>query len=73
MELSILETETRLEEMHPLKVLLENVPEDFAIVLRDHITGHYFFKAGVVCTSQGWSLGTKIGMDLSEIHVPVPD
>lgn len=69
----ILGTETRLKETEPLQVLLDNVPEDFAIVLRDPMTGEYRFKAGVVCTSQGWSLGTKIDMNLRTMHGPVPD
>lgn len=57
----------------PLIFLLENVPEDFAIMLRDPETGTYKFRAGVICASTGWSLGTKIGMGLQDIHSPVPD
>jgi hypothetical protein len=57
----------------PLIFLLENMPEDFAIMLRDPETGTYKFRAGVICASTGWSLGTKIGMGLQDIHSPVPD
>ncbi|KAL3952162.1 alpha-1,2-mannosyltransferase [Purpureocillium lilacinum] len=57
----------------PLMFLLENVPEDFAIMLRDPETGSYRFRAGVICASTGWSLGTKIGLGLPGIHSPVPD
>lgn len=69
----ILNTNTNLKEVAPLEVLLNNVPEDFAIVLRDPETGYYSFRAGVVCSSIGWTVGTKIGKTLKEIHVPVPD
>ena len=69
----ILKTNTNLKEVAPLEVLLNNVPEDFAIVLRDPKTGYYSFRAGVVCSSIGWTVGTKIGKTLKEIHVPVPD
>ena len=69
----ILETETDLTAMHPLHVLLNNVPEDFAIVLRNEEDGLYYFRAGMVCSSLGWNVGTKIGMGLREIHEPIPD
>jgi len=69
----ILSTESDLKTTLPLHVLLNNVPEDFAIMLRDSQTGFYFFRAGVICSSLGWDLGTKIGMQLHEIHAPIPD
>ncbi|KAI8715134.1 hypothetical protein NCS52_01020400 [Fusarium sp. LHS14.1] len=69
----ILGTENDLSTADPLHVLLENVPEDFAIMLRDPQTGRYHFRAGVICASTGWSLGTKLGLGLPEIHEPVPD
>lgn len=69
----ILETQTDLKSMHPLHVLLNNVPEDFAIVLRNEQDGLYYFRAGMVCSSLGWNVGTKIGMGLREIHKPIPD
>lgn len=70
---NILATTTDLREMDPLEVLLNNVPEDFAIVLRNPETGYYSFRAGVICSSLGWTVGTKIGKDLKEIHAPIPD
>lgn len=70
---NILNTTTNLKEMDPLEVLLNNVPEDFAIVLRNPETGYYSFRAGVVCSSLGWSVASKIGMDLKDIHKPIPD
>ncbi|KAM4054530.1 HRQ family protein [Hirsutella rhossiliensis] len=69
----ILETEHDLATAEPLHVLLDNVPEDFAIVLRHHETGHYCFRAGIICSAVGWNLGQKIGLSLSAIHRPVPD
>ncbi|KAJ9639468.1 hypothetical protein H2201_002872 [Coniosporium apollinis] len=69
----ILHTYTDLKKTHPLHVLLNNVPEDFAIMLRNPETGFYHFRAGVICSSLGWDLGTKMGLRLHEIHAPIPD
>lgn len=69
----IMGTRCNLAEADPLQVLLDNVPEDFGIMLRDDKTGRYFFRAGVICSAVGWSLGQKIGLGLSGIHGPVPD
>lgn len=69
----LLGTITDIKSMHPLHVLLRNVPEDFAIVLRNENDGMYYFRAGVICSSLGWNVGTKIGMQLKEIHKPIPD
>jgi hypothetical protein len=69
----ILGTEQDVQAKHPLEILMDNVPEDFAITLRDDKTGFYFFRAGVVCSSLGWNVGTKIGLQLHEIHRIVPD
>ena len=70
---ALLGGETDIQSMHPLHVLLNNVPEDFAIVLRNETDGMYYFRAGVICSSLGWNVGTKIGMQLKEIHEPIPD
>lgn len=59
--------------MHPLHVLLENVPEDFAVMLRNPDDGFYYLRAGVLCSSLGWNVSTKIGMQLKKIHEPIPD
>lgn len=58
---------------HPLEVLIDHIPEDFGIMLRDETTGYYFLRAGVVCSSLGWNVGKKIGMQLHEIHETIPD
>ncbi|KAK3069184.1 hypothetical protein LTR53_012679 [Teratosphaeriaceae sp. CCFEE 6253] len=70
---SILGTTTDLRATELLEVLLHNIPEDFAIMLRDPKTGIYSFRAGIICSSLGWNLGSKIGLKLSEIHAPIPD
>lgn len=69
----ILNTESDLRNEHPLHVLLNNVPEDFAIMLRDPKNGYYSFRAGIICSALGWNVGTKIGLSLPEIHKPIPD
>lgn len=69
----LLKTETIINSMHPLHVLLENVPEDFAVMLRNPADGFYYFRAGIICSSLGWNVGTKIGLQLKEIHAPIPD
>lgn len=69
----ILKTDTDLSTTHPLHVLLDHVPEDFAIMLRDHETGFYLFRAGIICSALGWNTASKIGLRLHEIHAPIPD
>lgn len=69
----ILGTEQVIQDKHPLEILMDHVPEDFAIMLRDDKTGNYFFRAGVICSSLGWNVGTKIGLQLHEIHATIPD
>jgi hypothetical protein len=69
----ILGTTSDLKATPPLLVILNNVPEDFALMLRDPQTGFYKFRAGVICSALGWNLGTKLGMQLHEIHEPIPD
>ncbi|KAG8422950.1 hypothetical protein J3459_009869 [Metarhizium acridum] len=68
----ILATTHDLSVAEPLHVLLENVPEDFAVMMRDEKTGRYHLRAGVVCSSLGWKLGQKIGMGLPGVHQAVP-
>lgn len=70
---SLLKNETVVNRLHPLHVLLNNVPEDFAIMLRNPADGMYYFRAGLLCSSLGWNVDTKLGMQLKEIHAPIPD
>ena len=69
----ILKNETVIKHMHPLHVLLENVPEDFAVMLRNPANGKYYFRAGLLCSSLGWNVDTKLGLELKDIHSPIPD
>lgn len=69
----ILKTETVIRDMHPLHVLLHNVPEDFAVMIRNPDDGCYYFRAGILCSSLGWNVDTKLGMQLKQIHSPIPD
>lgn len=69
----ILQTETDLGTAEPLHVLFNNIPEDFAIMLRDDKTGFYLFRAGIICSALGWNVASKIGLRLHEIHAPIPD
>lgn len=70
---SILNTKTDIRSKHPLLVMLDHIPEDFAIMLRDPETGYYHFRAGMICSALGWNVGTKIGLQLHQIHAPIPD
>jgi hypothetical protein len=69
----ILQTRSDLRSTHPLQVILNNIPEDFVITLRNPEDGTYYLRAGVICSSMGWALGTKMGLSLREIHGTVPD
>lgn len=69
----ILNTATDLKVSHPLHVLINNIPEDFAIMIRNEEDGIYYLRAGIICSALGWSLGTKLGMQLKDIHAHVPD
>ncbi|KAL9118264.1 MAG: hypothetical protein Q9187_005195 [Circinaria calcarea] len=69
----ILKTHTVIKSMHPLHVLLHNVPEDFAVMLRNPDDGFYYLRAGVLCSALGWNVSTKLGLQLKEIHAPIPD
>ncbi|KAK6383043.1 hypothetical protein LTS17_003713 [Exophiala oligosperma] len=69
----ILNTTQDVKAKHPLLVLLDNVPEDFAITIRNPETGYYHFRAGMICSALGWNVGTKIGLQLHQIHAPIPD
>lgn len=69
----ILGTTEDIRSKHPLEVLIDNVPEDFGIMMRDEKTGFYFLRAGVICSSLGWNVGTKIGLQLHQIHEDIPD
>jgi hypothetical protein len=68
----ILETCTDLLSTPPLIVLVNNVPEDYTVMIRNDSDGQYYLRAAIVMTSFGWSVATKIGRPLDEIHEHVP-
>ncbi|KAM0428500.1 hypothetical protein ACHAPT_006860 [Fusarium lateritium] len=70
---NLLGTSTDLTSTHPLHVLFEHVPEDFAIMLRDETDGMYYLKAGFICSSIGWTFGTHFNRQLRAIHTEVND
>ncbi|KAL4904493.1 hypothetical protein BDW74DRAFT_178599 [Aspergillus multicolor] len=68
----ILGTEQDVQSKPPLEILMDNVPEDFGIMLRDEKQGDYFLRAGVICSSMGWNVASKVGLRLDHIHVKIP-
>ena len=73
LENKILGVKQDIRAKDPLLIILENVPEDFAIMLRNPDTGYYHFRAGVICSALGWNVDSKIGLQLHQIHAPIPD
>ncbi|KAL4925746.1 heme-dependent oxidative N-demethylase family protein [Aspergillus undulatus] len=69
----ILGTEQDVRSKPPLEILMDNVPEDFGIMLRDDVSGNYFLRAGVICSSMGWNVKSKVGLQLHRIHDEIPD
>lgn len=69
----ILGVEADIRAKPPLEVLLDHVPEDFGLMLRDNETGYYFLRAAIICSALGWNVASKIGKQLHEIHSPIPD
>lgn len=70
---AILENSFNIRTIDPWVFLLENVPEDFLITMKDEKTELYTLKAGIACSALGWNVATKIGKPLNEIHKIVPD
>lgn len=69
----LLKRTTDLTSGHPLHVLFDNVPEDFAIMMRDDNDGKYYLRAGFICSSIGWTFGTHFNRQLQAIHTEVND
>lgn len=54
----------------PMDFLAREVPDDLLLVVeRD---GRLYFDAGVVTFAAAWSVSFDVGMDMYEIHAPVP-
>jgi Protein of unknown function (DUF3445) len=69
----LLKTRTYLNQQHPIHVLFNNVPEDFAIMQRNDSDGMYYLRAGFICSSIGWTFGTHFNRQLRAIHTEVND
>ncbi|MFT3660282.1 MAG: DUF3445 domain-containing protein [Gordonia sp. (in: high G+C Gram-positive bacteria)] len=54
----------------PMEFLAREIPDDLLLVVeRD---GRLYFDAGVVTFAAGWAVSFDVGMDMYEIHAPVP-
>ena len=54
----------------PLAFLAREVPDDLLLIVeRD---GRLYFEAGAVTFAAAWSVSFDVGMDMREIHAPVP-
>jgi hypothetical protein len=69
----LLDTTTNLLTTPPLKVIFDNIPEDYALMLRNENDGLYYLRAAMVCSSVGWDIGQHRNKPLSQIHTHVPD
>lgn len=69
----LLGVDAEIRAKPPLEILLDHIPEDFGIMLRNPKDGYYYLRAGVICSALGWNVGMKIGMQLHQIHQPIPD
>lgn len=69
----LLNTTTNLLQTDPLQVLFDNVPEDYAVMMRNESDGLYYLRAAIVCSSVGWYAAQHRGAPLKSIHTHVPD
>ncbi|KAK3400810.1 hypothetical protein B0T20DRAFT_505155 [Sordaria brevicollis] len=69
----LLSTTTNLLTTDPLQVLFDNVPEDYALMLRNESDGLYYLRAAIVCSSVGWYVAQHRDSPLKAIHANVPD
>ncbi|KAK3935623.1 hypothetical protein QBC46DRAFT_461968 [Diplogelasinospora grovesii] len=60
-------------KLHPLRALFENLPEDYALMLRNEADGLYYLRAAMVCSSVGWDIAQHRDEPLRQIHTHVPD
>jgi len=54
----------------PMEFLAREVPDDLLLVTERG--GHLYFDAGAVTFAAAWSVSFDVGMDMYEIHGPVP-
>jgi len=55
-----------------LKLIGENIDQDFLILLKDEEIGEYKLQAYVTCFPSGFNTKEKLGLSLKNIHGPVP-
>lgn len=72
LENKLLSITTDIETISPLMVLFKNVPEDFAIALRND-DGYYYLRCGITCSAIGWNISTMKNKSLIQIHARVGD
>ncbi|KAK4195338.1 hypothetical protein QBC40DRAFT_352589 [Triangularia verruculosa] len=70
---NLLDTVTDLSSNPPLKSIFLNVPEDYAIMLRNEEDGFYYLRAASVCSSVGWHIAQHKDQPMKKIHTHVPD
>lgn len=68
----LLNTASDVGEGHPLEVLFDHVPEDFAVMCRSEADGMYYLRAAMICSSVGWAVGLHKDKVLRDIHAHVP-
>jgi hypothetical protein len=69
----LLNTTSDLLSTPPLRVIFDNIPEDYALMLRSERDGLYYLRAAMVCSSVGWDIGQHRNEALTRIHAHVPD
>lgn len=73
LENRLLGTTSDLLSTPPLRVIFDNIPEDYALMLRNEHDGLYYLRAAAVCSSVGWDIGQHRNEPLTQIHTHVPD
>lgn len=68
----LLNTASDVGAGHPLEVLFDHVPEDFAVMCRSEADGMYYLRAAMICSSVGWAVGLHKDKVLRDIHAHVP-
>lgn len=61
---------TPVDRGKPLETLARVLPQDFCVLTQ--VDGTWRMTAATVCFTSRWSLSSKMGLRVSEIHAPVP-
>ncbi len=57
---------------NPLSAVFANVPEDYALMVRNEADGKYYLRAAAVCSSVGWDVAAHRAEPLGLVHAAVP-